>query len=1216
MATNTQNRKKKLLALFLSLMMISSTAAAFAACNEETDETPDDETTAEETLTETGSPNISNGSFEYGFTASRDKGTKLIVTAPTGWGSVSSGSNPSSSSASGIVDTAEAAWNNMTQTKLPDSAQFPTTEAEAEALWSEMSAYDKLKFMDAWEDADHDEDVEDLSFYDEETDAFNVAFDKLPEAEVNPGTHDSQSTETNVLMIHNTRSDDNGTAQKYTGSTTVTLSSGTSAKLSVWVKTANLTFGGGQNVIGQRGAYIGISHSVGGQTLDQFQVKNIDTAGVTENNGWVNYTFYLKGCSFATSTFNIVLGLGQDSGSDSNRYEYVQGYAFFDDITCDIIDNETFDEQCTKTESNITTYKVPTATLGDTGDDKKFYLDDEKYASDRTFALDLNPTENLSSYTLSGVSVGLTREEKGGTVYVSADDGDDSTVIYSQLNNGNGLATSDEFGKDVTEVTTLSNLITASANNQYLKTALKKSFGLTDDGKTSFPFENEQILMLLNTHGASYTAKVVDDNTFTLAKGERMAISFFVKTSDMNGVTGATVKLIDDKNTTEIASIDTTDITTVDIDGDDGEDIYDGWQQCFFFVENDTDAASLTFSLEFCIGPTTVHGVDKSGYLEGYAAFANFQTATMTETEYSYATSGTYAKTVSLTDVNAKVYSSSVFDTPDYIAETRLEYGIANPKNYLGVVGKSGYVSNDVGADLSQYSNAYAGLIAREYAQNYIDQAAEKGDSYWTKKMDLNTAEDIEALLSNKSDPTTGKATQPLLIYNDKSQSYGFIQKATTTISSDSAYTAISVRVKVSEGATAFIYLTDLSDVQDKESLLSIGRNISYWYDADGNVCDSDPTEKGFDEKENIAFYLQSNGLYTVNENWTGYNASLKDKYFANLQAYDTDADGDLAVADGGVSYDYDEKYDNEGLDKKAFYLQDGEYYADRARTIKVTDFSKVTALKPRYAAIATQDEKQLAVEVGDTKGDWKVITFYLHAGTTEKNFRLEVWSGSRDGVKTSDAGSYVLFDTNNAGTLDATSWTTLTDETIKEIMREEDYATEEAFKENYAKVFYDAYSFFDDAKFLRYNAELDENGVGNSYDEAYDSTTYKETLSYLRQDTAKETSIFVDWAQTENTATADEPDTETDDDTTEDTTTTDGSSMDWGLLISSLVVAGVLVLTLVLVLVRKIVKNVRKGRATTAGTPQKPKKEKTPKKPKKVKKADDHSDENDPYND
>ena len=56
----------------------------------------------------------------------------------------------------------------------------------------------------------------------------------------------------------------------------------------------------------------------------------------------MQYHFYLKGCSYASSTFTIVLGLGQGGGTD--KLGYVDGYAFFDDVECRVISAADYDE--------------------------------------------------------------------------------------------------------------------------------------------------------------------------------------------------------------------------------------------------------------------------------------------------------------------------------------------------------------------------------------------------------------------------------------------------------------------------------------------------------------------------------------------------------------------------------------------------------------------------------------------------------------------------------------------------------------------------------------------------------------------------------------------------------------------------------------------------------------------------------------------------------
>lgn len=1176
MATNYNKRKKNLLALFLSLMM-ATTAAGFAACNEDTDDTDNSSSSSGSTTTETDSARITNGSFE--FTSAKE--TDLIVTSGASWSVTKNTGADTSKTASGIIDVSDSAWDNLTKTNLTIDA--PTTETAAAAVWETMSAYDKLKFYEAWEDADNDEDVEDLDFYDKDTDDFNIDAEDIPTCE-NPGSRPGAAEDdTKVLMLHNSYDNKHGvkgTAYKATSSTTITVGAGTSAIFSVWVKTQDLTYSGG-NVIANRGAYIGVTHTVGGQTLDQMQVKNINTeTDASATDGWVEYEFYLRGCSFADSTFTIVLGLGL--GNSDNVFEYVDGYAFFDDVTCEIVSNEKFASEVTSS--------MPTVTL-DSSKEEKIFDAGKTNKSDKSFVIDLYTDFTPYALPLTDDAVKLTTQKKGAVTYVAAEDNDPNTEIYGPL--GAGF----DISRDVTAFKTLAELKTI--DNAFLKARLAEDFA-----DATYPFADEKVLMMMSAGGANYTAKLTDA-AFTLDKGERVAVSFFVKTSDMKGITTAQVSLREGATAHTISSIDTTGIVTVDID--DKENIYDGWQQCFFFVENDTDKDGLSFSLEFSVGPTEIVGTTKASYYAGYAAFTGFQiNPLLTEQEFGYTKAGTYAQTVSLTDANKTEYSSDVFDSPAYVPTNAIETGIAQLKNYTGVYGGSAYVNGAEGLnDTKNGEKAYAGLISKEYLDNYVTEAATAGDDYWLNKMNLDKAA-LEALL--------GDATQPLLIYNNNAQAYGFLGASTSFAAN--AYTAVSVRVKVSQGAKAYVYLTDTTDLSH-ESVLSIGRQISYWYDADGNVCASNPTAKDFNKKTDVAFKLGANGLYTVNEKWQGKTAELEGKYFANLANYDVDSDGNLVVAEGGVSYDYSTAWDNEGLDGIAYYAgENGKFYADKAKTVEVLDLATVSALKPRYAAI--NGDKSLFVTVtGDQATPvWQTVTFYIHTGEKAKDYRLEVWSGSRNGSVKNTAGSYVLFDSNTLGALDQTKYDNLVSGAIDTIMTQKNYATEEQFKAEYAGVFYNAFSFFDQASFLRYNADIDENGVGNSYDN-YDATSanYADTLAYLAYENDKGNTIFADWSQHDITVTPDPADTEEEEeeDTTDDETTGDETNP-W-LLASSIAIVVAMVIAIVGMALRPIFKKASKRKARKMSAP-KAKKEPKQKAKKPAKKAEEAKDEKDPYND
>lgn len=1141
MAIRFKNRKNKLLAIFLAMMM-SSSIAAMAACNKSTaDSSTEDTPSTDGSTVETDTSRINNGSFEF---VDWNNNKTLIATAPTGWSrsvnSASSGTAVSSKADSGIINTDTAAWDNFTKSSLPAGTAAPTNAEEASANWANMSAYDKLNFYKVWADGDFEGKIEEQEFYNASTDKFNVGIEDVPVDKdgniiANPGTH-GEGDDKNVLMIHNTYTGGVGTAQKYTSNSTITLQAGTAAEVSLWVKTSNLTYStasGSQDVINQRGAYIGVSHTVGGKTLDQLQIKNINTAGVEENNGWVQYTFYVQGSSFTTSSFNMVLGLGQTGGTD--RFEYVEGYAFFDDVECKIISSEEYEEKAATATKNVG-FDVE-------GDKKLFYADQEDIDS---VALNLNTgAADFVDAEIPTLDIGLTEQKRNNVTYVAADDGNlsDNRKLYKGL----GF----DISKDVCGVYSQSELIAKAASNEYVKAALTKGFGYTEGSSKLDSFVGDETLFLLSANGANYTAKT---GTFYLDAGQTIGISFFVKTSDMLGITGANVTVryggTEDRisQATTIANVNTTGIATVDVD--DKEDIYQGWQQCFVFIENDTEVNDLAYTLEFSYGPSTIVGTTKDNYIEGWAAFTNLQIVNDLGKAFDYATSGTYSKVVSLFDSTEKEFASSKFDEVAFTTGAEeIKTGLADPRNYNGVKGGSGFVNNDPTADTSVNSNENAGLLSKEYIDAYGEIASMLGVS------DLNTV--------------FGNATQPLLIFNKEESAYGFINKSASAIS---GYTAISLRVKVSAGAVAYVYLADMDD-KTHASTLSIDRRVSYWYDANGNVCSKDPTSEEFDKKTDIVLELQENGLY---------QAKNGGDYYANLKAYtEKDAAGNLLVAEGGVEYNYNADWNNAGVNGIAYYYAGGNYYADAAKTILVKDFSEHGGIPTRYDAA---EGKDLSVSVTDTKGEWKTVTFYVAAGAETKNYRLEVWSGSRDGSVKSAANSYVLFDSNTAGSLDATSFDTLKQNAFDHLMDAEGYEDEDALIAAYVengKIMKNAYSFYDDAKFLRYNKDLDENGVENSYDD-YDPTSdsYAEIISYFYYENAKNNSvaIFANYTQNDVTVPTDVVEEDDDHDHEEDSATTETEETNLAMLISSLAVAGVLVAVLAIVGIRKAVQMKRKS--------------------------------------
>ena len=1177
MKDSIKNRKNKLLALCLSAMMLSS-VAALAACKDDATDSSSTSSSSASTSAEKDTGLIKNAGFE-----TYDE-KNAINTAATGWSrsvnSATSGSALSSKAASGIIDLEPSAWNDLTGTNANYNVAT-MTEDEAKAAWDKLTVKDKLAYYDRWKKENKDGKIAtDLSFYE----AFNIDSGDIPTIE-RFDTHHKEGDkgygeDTKVLMIHNEYPETDstatykalGTAQKFTSSSTVTVKAGQSAEFSVWVRTQDLksssTSGTPQEAV-NKGAYISITHSVGGKSLDAYMVENINTENMNANdlsNGWKQYTFLLKGSSYVDTTFSVVLGLGQGGGT--YRAEYVNGYAFFDDIQCNLISNAEYETKLTAL--NLT--NEDEVGFEAKGDEKVVNVAEETEKD--VFALNFYGEFKQANDVLNSVTGKATTSDNPAEGTVSSLSGTENGNKTASWLNGGFDGTKDVkkvFATTTDLKTEAEKKITVDGKevyeNPYLQSVYANYFA---DNKFS---EGKPVLLLMSTNGVAYTATSSYDFKFvnpedTTKKVDYLAISFFVKTSDLNGYTGAGITLVDGNNKTSFSAIDTSAITPVEIG--DNKDVYEGWQQCFFFVENASDDVDATFNLSFNFGPTTIEeSTSKDSYHPGFAAFTDFKIYTMTEDEYAAAQSGTYSKLVSVKGAKKDdTKTENGFNNVAGVPSDAIENGLAHLQNYKGVYSNSAYITGGINDSTEYNKHANAGLVSKEnftkdggYFYDTLPSVEDgKVDNYaWLRK--LQTLGSDASTVWNSV--FGNDATRPLLIWNDGSndgKAYGYIG-ASTSIAANT-YTAVSLRVKVSAGAKASIYLIDASKPK-YDTTLSIGRNLTYWYDNDGNICTGDPSEKA----TQVAFKLQSNGLYVANTTWDGYEKSMKGKYYANLNAYTEKNDnGDLLVAEGGASHNYSDYWNNEGLDGIAYYYNKSNktYYADRAMTIPVSNLADVASLTARHEAIDSANQ-QLMATVEDTQGEWKLVTFYIHTGDLAKNYRLEVWSGDRNG-NAGDKDSYVIVDAYNPGAAES-NFTGLLEEFEEKV--------------DDANKFKGVFSYFDTAMHLRYNANLDENKLGNLYEENYTATAQTEGIAYLQYVTDDEVTVFADYQYSEKAVTASEPDT--DDDETDDSSSEAEPETNIWLLASSLAIAIILVFVVISIIVRKIWTKVRKNRAAQA---------------------------------
>ena len=628
--------KARLKATLLSAAAIATSfiiGMASACSNVTTDDDEDDKTVTKQDVQV-----IKNGNFEF----YDDNDGLYPISNPDNWTSGSSGS--SSNAMGGIIDTAKARWDYITDKDLPATLEANndlSSTDENKKDYNNVLTNDLLYKNTHNATLSEDDEKFDNAYIDNPfTHSYKYDADgNLTDAKGNAvKTYEkddkvyldeeyTKELETSVLMLHNYRpSYYRGTETYFSSSSTVTLEARTAAKISVWVKTAELYFDGAKNertkVEDSHGAYIKLDTQVGGNPLDSFYIRNIDTETINtdgENNGWVQYTMYVQASSFATTTLSITLGLGQ------NEIYTVEGYAFFDDIELTTyessnemikeVDGESageFEKLTKNSTANLLTpdgkseFRVDKESV-QTNNPSTGTLDkwvDNHNFGDTHFYIDLASSgadDDVINLT-EGVSAGLTVEQTTTGKYVSAKNDPYFNSNVKKLENGAGNAylPSNTFKARNTAEDILAAFeikgenwkfdINGSEHGDVLTKALSSAASLPNaNGSTS-------ALLLLSAHGAAYEAEMTNDS-FTLDAGEYALVSFWLKTSDMEGKTAATVTVKEvvekgeDDNSANF-TLDTTTLSGVTIN--DKEDIYDGWTECFIRVENTSKEGAPT----------------------------------------------------------------------------------------------------------------------------------------------------------------------------------------------------------------------------------------------------------------------------------------------------------------------------------------------------------------------------------------------------------------------------------------------------------------------------------------------------------------------------------------------------------------------------------------------------------------------------------------------
>lgn len=309
----TRNRKqhttsiKHILALLLALLMCVSLVFAAACAKEEAEEK-----IPSYTYTEVDSGELTNPSFVAGTAGT--KYTSFPKTTINGWSITKD-----SSAKSGAIDVTAEGWKELMNNAYSDNGLLNYIKARygfdnddikdllnnQSATATEIKEYIINHYLDF--SAKQDDYADTYAFK-------------------NPGVREG-ATDTKIYMLNNYKNGESfGSIQTLTSTKTISLEKGQFAKVSVYVKTANINTDETLENYGKAiGANIRVQSAFASHAQNDFGIYNIvDTE-------WTQYSFYVKADDVYDTTFTVSLGLGY------NNYK-AEGTAYFDDVIVELVD--------------------------------------------------------------------------------------------------------------------------------------------------------------------------------------------------------------------------------------------------------------------------------------------------------------------------------------------------------------------------------------------------------------------------------------------------------------------------------------------------------------------------------------------------------------------------------------------------------------------------------------------------------------------------------------------------------------------------------------------------------------------------------------------------------------------------------------------------------------------------------------------------------------
>ncbi len=736
MTSNSLFKKfsSKIIWVLTILFLFSFTAFFFTACNE----AESDINEPSYSYTETDDGLISNGLFNYG-TLNLDFTTisSLPKTNVTGW----SVSGATSGVSSGVVDVTDDGWARLIE-KLYDDNDF-LTYAEATFGFSKTDVKTALKDELGKEPTSSEIKKEIIDSYL----TLNVP---------NPKKY-SDEADDKIFMLNNydKNSLGHGINQYVTSASTINLEKGKYGKFTVWVKTQNLRDYDNNN---DYGAYVGLNTSFNNTAQAKYRIENIITDGITENNGWKQYTLFVKADDVYDTSVTLVLGLGVD------KHNAVEGTAYFDDVKFEYVSKSDFDASVIED----TEYLI----YGDTTND---------------IIRDSNNSIYLYDMSLDK--------------YVQDDEDADATVDRT--------ASFSNFVKADNNIAVLGGYTTShtGAKGDKFGTATLANGALLGGDHVADSLDSKVIQLTNASYTLSY--QLASDNYFSVQPKHYVYVEFYVKNElskfASSAITFDIFEVYNNGSKTQ-KSPAITSISTISKD----------WTKVSLLVKNNFETDARYFYIDVVIGPTDVATANTAPeYASGKVTitnplFATGLTEQLNEQEKENVNYKLYTLFSNTSNASIALYAGM---QQDFVEDSTSELydmnyaasdigaiinGPAIPANYTGVTSNHAYIVNE---------NEYSGYVTKVNDRSGVNgKAGSYAGLVNTKYISNYTLSGIADALSFKNGDTN---IQPLMIYNHTADSYGYISTEKTI--SSSAYAKISVDVRVSEGATAYIYLVDVS---------------------------------------------------------------------------------------------------------------------------------------------------------------------------------------------------------------------------------------------------------------------------------------------------------------------------------------------------------------------------------------------------------------------